>query len=142
MKNAQRITNQAMVEALIASKGLISLAARRLGCSRQTIYNRAKRVQKVQQAIDDAREELVDIAELKLRDKIMDGEAWAVSLVLRTLGRNRGYVERQEVTGADGGPVVVDDERHTRALSTLADAIRESVLGEGTESDGAMGTAE
>jgi hypothetical protein len=35
------------------------------------------------------------------------GEPWAVALTLKTLGKQRGYVERQEVTGADAGPVDV-----------------------------------
>jgi len=35
-------------------------------------------------------------------------------MVLKTLGKHRGYVERQEVTGADGGAVIVkwDDENN------------------------------
>jgi len=31
-----------------------------------------------------------------------------VTLTLKSLGKNRGYVERQEVTGADGGAIVVE----------------------------------
>ena len=61
----------------------------------------------VKQVIDDSRDELVDIAELALRSSVTSQEPWAVALVLKTLGKNRGYVERQEVTGADNGPVLV-----------------------------------
>jgi hypothetical protein len=98
-----RYKTQLIIEALQATNGLVSLAAKRLGCTPQTIYTRAKRVQSVQRTIDDCRAELVDHAELALRGAILGKEPWAVALTLKTLGKNRGYVERQEVTGADGG---------------------------------------
>jgi hypothetical protein len=104
---------QEIIDALKATKGLVSLAARHLGCVPQTIYTRANNVQSVRQAIDDSRAEIVDQAELALRNAVLNGEAWAVALTLKTIGKSRGYVERQEVTGADGGPVIVvnwDDE--------------------------------
>ena len=80
---------------------MVYLAAKRLGCSHQTIYNYARRHPTIQQAIDANRGELLDHAESKLRNAIMDGESWAVQFALRTIGRNRGYVERleQQVSG-------------------------------------------
>ena len=90
-------TSEEIIEALKATNGLISLAARRLGCTPETIYGRAKKVQAVQTIIDQAREELVDLAELSLRRKIVEGEGWAVMATLKTLGKKRGYVEKQEL---------------------------------------------
>ncbi len=57
-----------------------------------------------------------------------------------------GRVVKQEHTGAGGGPLIPEkdkeaDARHDRALSSLADAIRESVSGAGAKSDGAVDTA-
>ena len=98
------IATESIIDALKATNGLVSLAARRLGCSPEAIYKRAKQTQSIQQAIDGSRVELVDHAELALRRAILQGEPWAVALTLKTLGKSRGYVERQEVTGADGGP--------------------------------------
>ena len=102
---AYRHKTKTIIDALKATNGLVSLAAKRVGCTPMTIYNRAKRVQLVQQTIDDCRDELVDYAEMGLRSAVLGKEPWAVALTLRTLGRNRGYVERQEVTGADGAPI-------------------------------------
>jgi hypothetical protein len=101
----QIISTEKIIAALQAANGLVSIAAKNIPCSPQTIYSRAKKVQAVQQTITDAREELVDRAELALRCAVMDKEAWAVALVLKTLGKNRGYVERQEVSGKDGGAI-------------------------------------
>lgn len=93
---AVQYPTEKIIEALKATNGLVYLAARRVGCTPKTIYNRAKKVAAVQQAIDDSRGELIDLSELRLRAAIMNGEPWAVALVLKTLGKDRGYVERQE----------------------------------------------
>ena len=46
------------------------------------------------------------MAELKLDAAVQAGEPWAIAFLLKTVGRKRGYVQRQEITGADGQPVV------------------------------------
>lgn len=97
-----KFTNAQIIEALHSVNGMIYLAARKLGCAPNTIYNRMAKNATIKQAVEDSRGELVDISEQKLRIAVMNGEPWAVALVLKTLGKKRGYVERQEVTGADG----------------------------------------
>lgn len=46
--------------------------------------------------VDDARGILVDKSELALESAIGAKEAWAVCFTLKTLGKDRGYVERTE----------------------------------------------
>lgn len=104
---AAEYSTERIIQALKDTNGLVSLAARKLGCTTQTIYTRAKKIAAVQQTIDECRVELVDHAELALRAAILDKQPWAVALTLRTLGRDRGYVERQEVTGDSGGPLTI-----------------------------------
>jgi hypothetical protein len=103
----ERVKTQRIIDCLKETNGLISLAAKRVPCSMTTIYTRARNVAAVQRVIDECRGELVDLGELALRRAVVNGEPWAVSLILKTLGKNRGYVERQEVTGADGGAQTV-----------------------------------
>jgi hypothetical protein len=86
-----------IIKALKNVDGLVSLAAKNLGCSTDTIYKRARRVKAVQQVIDGCRAALVDEAEKALRAAVVGGEAWAVALTLKTLGKERGYIERQEI---------------------------------------------
>lgn len=93
-----RFTAKRVAEALWECKGLVTLAAQRLGCKPEVVRGYVKRFPMVAMATHDAREELVDHAELSLRKAVHDGEPWAVTLVLRTLGKDRGYVERQEST--------------------------------------------
>ena len=109
-----RVPTERIIECLRETNGLVSLAAKRVPCAISTINERRKRVQAVQRVIDECREELVDLGELALRAAIIRGEPWAVGFALKTLGKSRGYVERQEVTGADAGPIVVswDDIAH------------------------------
>ena len=46
-----------------------------------------------------------DFAEGKLMNCIQQGEFPAIKYYLGTKHKNRGYVERQEQTGAEGGPI-------------------------------------
>lgn len=102
---AVKFTNAQIIEGLNSMNGMVYLAARKIGCNPQTIYNRMKTNTAIREACDNARGELIDISEQKLRAAVLNGEPWAVAMVLKTLGKNRGYVERQEVTGADGKPM-------------------------------------
>ncbi|MBU2051246.1 MAG: hypothetical protein KKH61_20050, partial [Gammaproteobacteria bacterium] len=52
-------------------------------------------------------EGLCDTSEVKLQQAVNGGEAWAVKYVLSTKGKGRGYVERSEITGADGEAIPV-----------------------------------
>ncbi len=105
--SSERIPTERIIACLRETNGLVSLAAKRVPCSISTINARRKKVQAVEQVIQECRSELVDYGELALRKAVVNGEPWAVGLVLKTLGRSRGYVERveQEVTGAGGGPL-------------------------------------
>lgn len=84
------------VRAITNAKGIISVAARELGVSRSAVYLMAEKYPLVRQALDDAREAMVDLAEVQLFKKVSDGDTSAVFFALKTLGRKRGYVERQE----------------------------------------------
>jgi len=103
-----KFSNQQIVDAVSSVNGMVYLAARKLGCNPQTIYNRMAKSPTIREAVDNARGELIDISEQKLRGSVMNGEPWAVAMVLKTLGKHRGYVERQEVTGADGGKLQIE----------------------------------
>lgn len=96
----QRITNDKIIDALKKSSGLVTVAAKRMSCSPQTIYSRIKAFPALQVVIDENRNELVDLAEQKLKQLVKKGEFQAISLVLKTLGKHRGYIERTEIDAA------------------------------------------
>jgi hypothetical protein len=107
MGRKQRYTAADIIDALKKTKGMVYLAAKELGCSHTTIYNYMKRYVSVREEHEYQRGELLDIAELKLREAVMTGQPWALQFALRCLGKDRGYTERTEVTGAEGGAMVI-----------------------------------
>lgn len=126
----QRYTPQQLIDTLRTTRGMVTLAARTLRCSRDTIYEYAHRYPEVQAALDDERAYTTDVAEIALFNAIQSGEAWAVQFYLRTQGKPRGYVDRLELSGPNGGPMqhedvtrLTDAERAER-LAALFDLVR------------------
>ncbi len=103
-----KFTAEQVIGAIEETRGMLTLAARHLGCSPRTIYNYRDRYASVQQAIRDERERTLDIAELALFKAVQEGQAWAICFLLKTQGKDRGYVERQEL-------------RHDLDVTTLSD---------------------
>jgi len=99
-------TPKEVITAIHRTKGLMTHTARVLGCSPHTVENYAKRYPAVRQAITDERKAFVDTAELSLMKAVQDGQPWAVALVLKTLGRHRGYSEENNALGGDPGAFV------------------------------------
>ena len=88
--------------------GNVSMVARTLNVSRTTLYNYINSHSTVKAKLDEAREKMIDNVESKLYSKALDGDTTAMIFFLKTQGKSRGYVERQEVTGKDGGAIIVD----------------------------------
>lgn len=103
--NKEKYTKKEIIAALIASKGTVYIAARRLGCAANTVYRFAEKYPEVKEAMHHERGMQIDVAELQLQAAVNRGEPWAIALTLKTIGKDRGYTERTEVTGADGGPL-------------------------------------
>lgn len=100
-----RVTNEQVEAALRATGGFLSLAAQRLGCSYKTVYRRIRASTRLQEALQEIADKRLDLAEAALTKAINNGESWAVCFYLKCKGKHRGYVERTEVTGRDGGPI-------------------------------------
>lgn len=91
----QRYSPEQVASALTQGKGLVTVAARLLGCVPNTVQAYIDRYPKVAEARAVQREAVTDLAELALYKAIQEGEAWAVCFYLKTQGKDRGYVERQ-----------------------------------------------
>jgi transposase-like protein len=103
----RKFSPEQMVRALEESKGLIAPAARALGCSRDTIRTYIDEYSAVAQAKLDQEEAVKDMAENALYAAILRGEAWAICFYLKCRAKDRGYVERAELTGANAAPVKI-----------------------------------
>lgn len=92
-----RITDSDILKAFDASGGNISDTAKALNCSRVVLYKRVQKSETLKQALKDAREELLDMAETALKKNVNQGKEQSVFFALRYLGRNRGYVEKSSI---------------------------------------------
>ena len=83
--------------------------------TRQALSYRVKKSKRLQQAQQEARETVLDLAEGVIFSEIKKGN-WKVSLsVLRTLGKNRGYAEK----------VIHTDKEETEQQSNAAELLTE-----------------
>ncbi len=114
MSSGRQYSTDEIIAALEKVRGAIFLAAEIVGCSYKTIERRAKEVNAVQDVIDKYRGKRVDYAEMELDKALMRGEPWAIQFTLRTLGKNRGYVERAEVAGVDSAPIRIIEKVITK----------------------------
>lgn len=97
-------------EAIKLSFGVKASVAAAAGCSRQTVDNAFERWPELREQFDLQRSALVSLATNSLVNEIInsksDGHTRAYMFVLKTLGKDEGFVERSEVTGADGASLL------------------------------------
>lgn len=96
--------------ALAECGGNVSAAAEYLDRPRwrvQTLINETPTLQILMQDIEGS---VVDKAVENIHDAVFTGDFNASRLVVTTLGKDRGWNTRSEVTGKDGGSVVVNIE--------------------------------
>ena len=80
----------------------ISISCEASGISRQTYYNWRKNDSQFRSDCEEIEERNLDLAEMKLLNAIREGKTAELLFYLKTKGKKRGYVERQEITGVDG----------------------------------------
>ena len=116
-RGSKNLHDEEVRRALVVSHGSISSAARRLGITRQTIYNALERWPELREIVEDERELLLDKAETALYKAVKRGERWAICFMLKTRGRARGYTERQEVSKAEDYSVQSEEKIDWSVLS-------------------------
>jgi hypothetical protein len=106
-KPRRELTEKQIGDALRKANGYVTIAAQLLGCDPSTIHKRLNKSDALRQIQNDLDDRRLDTAELALDRAIQDREGWAVCFFLKTKGKKRGYVERVEQTGADGGDLTI-----------------------------------
>jgi len=95
---------KALLEALEKSLGVVTTACKRVGVGRTTYYDWYNSDEEFKQSVDDLQNVALDFAESQLHKQIAENSTTATIFYLKTKGKKRGYVERQEITGAEGVP--------------------------------------
>lgn len=86
-----------MLEALENSLGIVSVACRKIGISRQTHYRWQKEDPDYDKASKEIIEATIDFVESKLFENISDKKEASIMFYLKSKAKHRGYVERQEL---------------------------------------------
>ena len=105
---------KAMLEALEKSLGVVTTACKQTKIGRTTHYRWLSEDKEYRKAVNDLKTVALDFAESKLHSSIADGNVTAIIFYLKTQGKARGYVERQEIEVAEKKPLSwFTDEKST-----------------------------
>lgn len=104
-----KVTDAQIKKAIAATGGNVWEMSKILPIVRKTIYAHIDASPDLQDALREAREEIQDIAESHHIRKVKEGEDHAIDRQFRLSpeARRRGWSSRTEISGPDGGPIVV-----------------------------------
>jgi hypothetical protein len=104
------LTKKAFVAAFEKSFGNITLSCKAVGISRQTFYNYSDSDPEFVRALTELepREALKDFIESALFKKIREGDPACTIFAAKTIGKERGYVERTEHMIKTDEPIEVE----------------------------------
>lgn len=105
-QSSKGYTKAKTITAIKGSAGIITTIANRLGCTWNTAKSLTDRWPETIEAMKDERESVLDMCEGTLFKAVKEGDTGSAKWLLSTAGKDRGYVERQEVTGKDGAPAL------------------------------------
>ncbi len=87
----KRVTEEAIKESLITSRGVQSHACRILGITQACMCNRIAKSAKLQEVLRFETERLIDDVEGVLIEKMLSGHMKSIMWFLSTKARHRGY---------------------------------------------------
>jgi hypothetical protein len=105
------IKKKAMIEALTASLGIVTNACKAVGIDRTSHYNWMHDDPEYKAAVESIADIALDFAESRLHKSIQGGSDTATIFYLKTKGKKRGYIERQEIDGTINhniSPITID----------------------------------
>jgi hypothetical protein len=88
---------KAMIEALEKSLGVVTAACKSVGIGRTTHYMWMDQDREYKKAVEEISDVALDFAETHLHKQIKEGSSTSTIFYLKTKGKKRGYIERQEV---------------------------------------------
>lgn len=92
----------AFLEVLEKHLGIISQATKKMDIDRTTPYKWMRDDPEFAEKVQEIQNLVLDFTESKLYELIRDGNPTAIIFMLKTKGKDRGYIERREITGMNG----------------------------------------
>ncbi len=96
---------RAMIQALEKTLGVITTACKTADVGRTQFYEWLKTDAEFKSEVDNIKNIALDFAESQLHKQIQEGNTTATIFFLKTQGKKRGYVERQEVEVQERKPL-------------------------------------
>lgn len=122
---------QRMLECLEKHLGIVTTAAKDAGIDRATHYRWMESDSEYKNAVDALEDVALDFAEQCLFDQMRDGTPASTIFYLKYRARKRGYVDRKELTGKDGEPLI----RHVDPSKLSTETIREILNAQADDDD-------
>ena len=99
---------KAMIAALQQSLGVVTSACKAVGISRETHYKWLREDADYKYKVEDLSNIALDFAESQLHNQIKNGSTPATIFYLKTKGKKRGYIERQEIQHENLEPLTIE----------------------------------
>jgi len=97
MNKSRHIKKEAVLQALENSLGVVTVACKQTDTPRSTYYKWLKEDEDFAKAVKEVENIALDFAESQLHTQIKDGSTSATIFYLKTKGKKRGYIERQDI---------------------------------------------
>ena len=97
MNKSEHLKKEQLLKALEKSLGIVSTACESIGISRTTYYKYYNEDKDFKWSVDSIGDIALDCAESQLFELIKEKNVTAIIFYLKTKGKKRGYIEKQEV---------------------------------------------
>ena len=104
VEKSRHIKKEAMLEALTKSLGIATTACNKVDVPQSTFYKWKKTDPEFAERVKAIDNIALDLSESKMLELINGGSEALVKFHLSHKGKDRGYVQRKEITGLDGEP--------------------------------------
>ena len=91
------IQKRAMIEALEKSLGIVTTACKMVDIARSTHYLWMSTDEEYKEAVEAIADLTLDFVESQLHKQIQKGEVTSTIFYLKTKGKKRGFIEKQEI---------------------------------------------
>lgn len=136
MEPAHKFSTDVVKAAIVEARGNLTQAAHIISmrpgsetCSRQYLANALKKRVELAAFYESFRQEIVDKAESNIFILVDEGDYSASVLVVRTLGKDRGWVPKEEVDARVDGTVLLGKMQEARERA------RGNISGEAAQSE-------
>ena len=97
MNKSRHIKKESLLKSLEQSLGVVTEACKQADIPRSTYYKWLKEDENFAREVRDIENVALDFAETQLHSQIAENSTAATIFYLKTKGKKRGYIERQEI---------------------------------------------